>query len=305
LLVVSIFRWIFSDLASKIVALIFAVFLWFLAVLDRSYTTTFEVPIVLHDVQTKKIISEFQTQTATVQIEGKGKDLLGLRIRQPQFRVTVPEARAGVQLLRLNPADLQLPAQLVVRSITPDYIELKLNDVGNRRVRVEVPERGQPQKGMTVSSVVPLTEVTLVGPVEDMSLYPTVATESLDLAALRGSDTFWLLVSAPDAQGFSVDPGSVQVAVQVEKEAARIFLGVPVKAAGAEGADVSLEPTEAQIAVAGPQARLEPVKLEDIVAQVKVAGLSKGKHRIAAEILLPDGIHLVKCEPALFEVTVR
>jgi len=303
--VVSIFRWIFSDLASKIVALVFAVFLWFLAVLDRSYTTSFEVQVVLHDVQTKKIISEFQTQTATVQIEGKGKDLLGLRIRQPQFRVTVPEARAGVQVLRLNPADLQLPAQLVVRSITPDYIELKLNDVGSRRVTIEVPRHGKPQKGLTVSAVAPVTDVTLVGPVEDMSLYSTVFTESLDLTALRGTDTLWLHVLAPDAQGFSVVPDSVRVAVQVDKEAARIFLGVPVKAVGAEGADVSIEPTEAQIAVAGSQARIEPVKLGDITAQVRVAGLTKGKHRIAAEILLPDGIHLVKCEPALFEVTVR
>ncbi len=301
----SVIRWIFSDLASKIVALVFAVFLWFYAVLDRSYVTTFEVPVVLHDVQTKKIISEFQTQVATVQIEGRGKDLVGLRLRQPQFKVTVPEARAGVQLLRLNPADLLLPPQLVVRSITPEHVELKLNDVGTRRVVIEVPERGKPQTGMTVSSVTPVTGVTLVGPVEDMSLYATVFTESLDLAALRGSDTLWLRVLAPDAQGFSVDPGSVRVAVTVEKEAARIFLGVPVKTAGAEGADVSIEPAEAQIAVAGPQARLEPLKLEDIAAQVKVTGLTKGKHRVAAEIVLPDGVHLVKCEPALFEVTVR
>jgi len=301
----SVLRFFFGNLGIKLTALIVAGFLWFVAVLDRNYVTSFNVPVVLDKVETKKIVSDFESRTAEVRIEGRGRDLLFLRLRQPRFLLTVPEGMPGVKQLRLNPAELEIPANLSIRAIVPEYVELRLNEVGSRRVAVEVPTRGEPAKGLSIVGIEPLDRVTLLGPEDDVRLYATVYTESLALGRLRRTDTLTLRVLPPDEDGFKTDPEEVKVAVTLEKEEARIFLGVAVGVAAPEGHTAEVRPAEAQIAVAGPSSRLDELKPADISARVKLADLPPGEHRLAAEITIPAGFHLLNCEPALFDVTIR
>jgi YbbR domain-containing protein len=93
--------------------------------------------------------------------------------------------------------------------------------------------------------------------------------------------------------------------VTIEKEGARIFLAIPVRVETQTERKVTVEPKQAQIAVAGPSSRLDQLKPADITARIKVADLEPGQHRLAAEIVLPPGFQLVRCEPSLFDVTVR
>ena len=59
----------------------------------------------------------------------------GLR-RHAALGQSVPEGRAGVMELRLNAADLELPAGLAVRSITPEFIEDTIDQLLPGRYRV-------------------------------------------------------------------------------------------------------------------------------------------------------------------------
>ena len=303
--VTRILRFFLADLPLKILAVVIAVLLWFNAVLERSYLTDIRVPIMLDRIETEKLVSEFETREAVVTMEGKGKDLLGMRFRRPEFRLVVPEARAGVLRLKLAPTDLRLPEQLVVRSVNPDYIEVRLSEVGSRPVTVEVRVRGEPVKGLAVTDLRPLSTVRLLGPEEDIDQFTAVRTESLDLGSIRSSDTITLRVLPPEGTVFTVRPETVAVALTVEKEGARIFLGVPVSVVTSGSLQASVEPREAQIAVAGPESRLGDLKASDIQARIKVSALDPGVHRLGAEVALPPEFRLVKCEPALFEVTVQ
>lgn len=300
-----VLSYIFSDLPLKILALILALLLWAWAVLDRSYVTDVSVRVTLNRVETKKVISGFETREAIVKLEGKGRDLIGMRLQRPKFKLTVPEGRAGILQLKLDQADLALPQNLTVTSITPEYVELQLNEAGRRAVRVDVPTRGNPAKGFTVTSVKPVSRVRLVGPIDDVGLYAAVTTESLNLARFREPDTVWMPVIPPDEDGFSTEPETVAIEVLVEKEGARIFLGVPVSVAAPQARDVSVEPTEAQIVVAGAASRLDELAAEDIIARIPLEGLEPGKHRLAAEIELPDYFKLIKCEPSHFLVEIK
>ncbi len=302
---VRFLQFVFADWPLKALAVVTAVLIWFTAVLDRTYLTDVTVPVILDRVETEKLISEFETREAIVTMEGKGKDLIGLRLKQPAFRLVVPEARAGVQKIKLAASDLRLPDELVVRSINPEQIELRLSEVSSRRVAVEVPARGEPGKGLTITKVKPLSRVKLIGPEEDIHLHATVFTESLDLGAVRSNDTLFLRVIAPEGSEFAVKPESIPVAVSVEKEGARIFLGVPVGVVAPDSMQVTVIPDEAQIAVAGPEGKLDELKPDQIQARIKISALQPGRHRLAAEIILPPGLHLVKCEPALFGVVIE
>lgn len=298
-------RFLFADIPQKIIALVVAVFLWFMAALDRNYVTSFSVPIELGEVTTSKIITDLETRYATVTVEGKGKDLAGIRMRNPLFRINVPELRAGFHKFALDPAGLNLPKSLKLHSIVPESVELRLSEAESRSVTVQIPAKGKPPKGFTTTFFPLADRVTLTGPRDDISLYPVVVTESLDLARCKESDTLFLRVLPPPAEGFTVAPETIPVLVDVDKEVARIFLAIPVLVLAPSARKVTVEPKEAQIAVSGPERLLHDLQPEDIVARVKITDQEPGKYRLAAEIILPPGLQLIRCVPEFFDVTVR
>jgi YbbR domain-containing protein len=289
----------------KIVALFIAAFFWVIAVLDRTYNVRVSVPITATKSGADRVIPDIDAKNAVVTLEGKGRDLLGVKAGQLAFELPVPDGKVGTRELQLSPAALKLPPDVRVRTLDPDKVELKLTAAVTRTVRVEVPTRGRPASGITLSVNEPPARVKLSGTEEDVKLTPAVMTETLDLATVTDPGRRRLRVIPPDGGRYSVEPESVDVVIALEKEGARIFLGLPVKVVAPDDRSVEIDPSEAQIAVAGPASRIGSLKAADIAAQIKISGLGPGDYRLAAEISLPPDFHLVKCEPQLFDVTVK
>jgi YbbR domain-containing protein len=301
----QLLRFLTHDVSLKIVALFIAGFFWVVAVLDRTYDVRVTVPVTAARSDAKQVIPDIDVKNTVVTLEGKGRDLLGVKSRQLAFRVEIPDGKVGTRQLQLSPAALKLPPDVRVRTLDPDNVELKLSAASSRMVGVQVPTRGQPPSGISLSVNEPPARVKLSGTEEDLKAASALATETLDLASVTAPGSRRLKVVPPEGGRYSVEPESVDVAISLEKEGARIFLGLPVRSVGADAQRVEIYPTEAQIAVAGPESRIGSLKQSDITAQVRVSGLGPGDYQLAAEITLPPGFHMVKCEPQLFDVTVK
>jgi YbbR domain-containing protein len=301
----QLLRFLTRDLSLRLVALFIAGFFWVVAVLDRTYNVRLSVPVTAARSGTRQVIPDIDVKNAVVTLEGKGRDLLGVKPRQLAFQLEIPDGKVGTRQLQLSPAALKLPPDVRVRALDPDNVEMKLSAAQSRAVAVQVPTRGQPASGVALSVNEPPAQVKLSGTEEDVKLAPAVTTETLDLATVTEPGRRRLKVIPPEGGRYAVVPESVDVTIALEKEAARIFLGVPVKVVGADAGRVEIDPVEAQIAVAGPASRTGTLKPADIVAQVRVSGLGPGDYQLAAEISLPPGFHMVRCEPQLFDVTVR
>ncbi len=301
----QVLRFLTRDLSLKIVALFIAGFFWVIAVLDRTYDVRVVVPIAAATSDTKRVIPDIDVKNAVVTLEGKGRDLLGVKPRQLAFRLEIPDGKVGTRQIQLSPAALKLPPDVRVRALDPENVELKLSAAAYRMVGVQVPTRGQPASGTALSVNEPPAQVKLSGTDEDVKLAAAVTTETLDLATVTEPGHRRLKVIPPEGGRYTVEPESVDVVIALEKEAARIFLGLPVKVVAPDARHAEVDPVEAQIAVAGPASRIGSLKQSDITAQIKVSGLGPGDYQLAAEISLPPGFHLVKCEPQLFDVTVK
>ncbi len=303
--VVHLLRIITSNLGLKILALFFAVFLWLVAVLDRSYEVRVRVPIVLGDQrQEARVITDVDARTAVVTISGKGKELLRLRSQRLEFRPVVPEGRFGSRQIKLNVSDLNLPGNLTVRAVEPEMIEVRLGPAASREVRVTVPTKGQPGGGMMVSELRVNTPVRVTGTAADIEQITEIYTETLDLSSVRSNEVRRLAVQMPRA-GVTCTPETVEVEIQLEKEGARILLGLPVRVLAPPTCEVRVEPAEAQVAIAGPADRIDSIEPSDITVQIKISSLSPGQYRLGADVVLPEKFRLVKIEPLLFDVTVR
>jgi len=301
----QLLRSLTRDIALKVVALFIAGFFWAIAVLDRTYDVRVVVPVAAAKSDMRRVIPDIDVKNAVVTLEGKGRDLLGVKSGQLAFRLEIPDGKVGTRQLQLSPAALKLPPDVRVRALDPDNVELKLSAATSRMVGVQVPTRGRPASGTALSVNEPPAQVKLSGTDEDVKLAATVTTETLDLATVTEPGHRRLKVVPPEGDRCSVEPESVDVVIALEKEAARIFLGLPVKVVAPDRRRVEIDPAEAQIAVAGPASRIGSLKQSDITAQIKVSGLAPGDYELAAEISLPPEFHLVKCEPQLFDVTVK
>src|SRR5512136_120999 len=301
----QLLRFVTRDVSLKVLALFIAGFFWVIAVLDRTYDVRVVVPIAAAKSEAKQVIPDIDAKNTVVTLEGKGRDLLGVKTRQLAFRVEIPDGKVGTRQLQLSPAALKLPPEVRVRALDPDNVELKLSAAANRMVEVQVPTRGQPASGTALSVNEPPARVKLSGTEEDVKLAAAVMTETLDLTAVTEPGRRRLKVVPPEGGRYSVEPESVDVVIALEKEGARIFLGLPVKVVAPDARGVDIDPAEAQIAVAGPASRIGSLKASDITAQIKISGLGPGDYQLAAEISLPKDFHLVKCEPQLFDVTVK
>lgn len=293
------------DASLKIVALLIAGFFWVAAVLDRTYDVRVVVPVTAAGSNTKQVITDVDVKSTVATLEGKGRDLLGVKLRQLAFRLDVPNGKVGTRQLQLSPAALKLPPDVRVRALDPDNVELKVGASASRMVDVQIPTRGQSPGGMALSINEPPVQVKLSGSEEELKTPPVVMTETLDLTTVTALGRRRLKVVTPEGGRYTVEPDSVDVVIGQEKEAARILLGLPVTVTGSEAQRADLDPTEAQIAVAGPASKMDSLKQSDITIQVKVSGLSPGDYQLAPEIKLPPGFRLVKIEPQLFDVTVK
>jgi len=301
----QLLRFLTRDASLKIVALLIAGFFWVVAVLDRTYDVRITVPVMAAKSDAKQVISDIDVKSTVATLEGKGRDLLGVKPWQLAFRLEAPGGKFGTRQLQLSPAALKLPPDVRVRALDPDNVELKLSAATSRMVDVEVPTKGQPASGTALTVNDPPAQVKLSGAEEDLKVASAVTTETLDLTTVTGPGRRRLKVVPPEDGRYAVATESVDVVIELEKEGARIFLGLPVTPVGADAQRVEIDPTEAQIAVAGPASRIASLKQADITARIKVSGLGPGDYQLTPEITLPPGFHVVKCEPQLFDVTVK
>jgi hypothetical protein len=301
----TILRFLFRDIYIKILALVIAILIYFNAVMERAQIMTLKIPIIVTNLAEGQVIADKNTDKAILTIQGKGKDFIGLHSDRLQFKLDLANSKLGVKKVKLFPEELGLPANLTLKTIDPEYVELTIDRLSKKPVEIAIPIKNKLDKGLALVNIAPQTDVSLIGPKDDINFISMVNAESLDLSNLKESKDIKLKIIPPGGENFSVEPNSVEVSVQIEKETARIFLGIPIAIEGLKGRLTNLEPNEAQIAVAGPESKLKALRPYEIKAKLDLADYGPGSHQVRAEIILPPGISLVKCEPAFFQVKIR
>lgn len=299
-------RNLFSNMPLKIMALVFAVVFWLYAVLERNQTIATELPVSVGKLPPGMVVAGIDTARVYAQLTGKGRDLISLKFRRPEFKLNLTSQNAGRSRVKLTQEHSTLPATVQIKLTKPEYVNVDLDQQARRTVKVNVPTRGKAAQGFVVTSLKVLDGVSISGPQEEINLVGVVNTESLNLADANGNSDFRLKVQTPVGRKFQVDPDSVTVAMKIEKEESRTFPDVAVSVFKPALFSVAVKPASAHIAVSGPADQVKSLTLQDISASIKVTDtMPRGKYRLPCEITLPPGITLVKCDPALFDVEIK
>lgn len=131
-----------------------------------------------------------------------------------------------------------------------------------------------------------------------------VATEPIDVDGNDASFVVETRLSLPEEVTAPGAPIVRVVVTLVPIQAARtVEIGTAVHGAE-DGYDYRVDDVSVHVTISGDLATLDELDVGDVIAQLAVAGLQRGDHRIEPDVTLPEGLSVGRIEPAEVGVTI-
>lgn len=204
-----------------------------------------------------------------IQLKVKGTRNALRRAGRAPLRVDVDASglRAGGHAIDLSTLAIEnLPPGVEVSGWLPTTLEVALDEVQRRKVRVDVTTVGDPPEGLVISGVdVSPGHVELTGPRVVVSGMKSVATVPVDLSAWTASGDEVVTLDVPPTATSSPHQVTVQVSVE-PRGTRRTLTGVAVEVRGNEG--WVARPSVVDVVLEGPSPTLAAMDPVDVVAWV-------------------------------------
>ncbi|HEY8428714.1 MAG TPA: CdaR family protein [Sandaracinaceae bacterium] len=204
--------------------------------------------------------------------------------------------------------DFELPAGVSIVQIAPSAVSLRWVERAERRVPIEPMVEGRVGEGHTIAAVsVEPSSVVVTGPAVEVNRLEQVRTAPVHVDDLRaGTHPFRVpLGLLPDHVRYAQGERTVLVTVTVEEEVeTRTFADLDVSVVGAT--DASLRPSQVNVVVRGPRARVSELHPRRILPFVDVSGLEAGRGTQPVTVQLrapPEGMTFT-IEPSEVLVTL-
>jgi YbbR domain-containing protein len=279
------------------------------------------------------LLQEIRTITLPVQIEINGQVATGYQASPPIVQPSRVAIQGPTPLLTqvvsvTGSVDVQGARESVVEKVavtpidgdgkavqglqwTPDRVEVRVTvrrKVGYKPDVEVVPDlRGQPAPGYRLGSVtVEPSTVTLAGlPSVLDSLPGFVETQPISVTNATQNLTVRSLLTVPN-NVVVVDVNFVTVMVEVLPiQSSKAMTGtVEIQGLG-PGLVATPSPAKVDVILEGPDAVLAGLKPADLQVVVNVFGLTPGVHRVAPDVLAPEGVTVVSVIPETIEVMIE
>jgi YbbR domain-containing protein len=279
------------------------------------------------------LLEEIRTITMPVKLQEQGQVAIGYQSVSPvitpdQVTIQGPTPLVAQVVSVTASIDLQGAKDNIVEKVavtpvdaagksvqglqwTPDRVEVRVGvrrKVGYKPDVEVVPDlRGQPASGYRLGSVtVDPSTVTLAGlPSVLDSLPGFVETMPISVTGATQNLTARSLLTVP-SNVVVVDVNYVTVMVEVLPiRSSKAMTGtVEIQGVG-PGLIATPSPSKVDVILEGPDAVLAELKPSDLQVVVNVFGLTPGVHRVAPDVLAPEGVTVVSVIPETIEVMIE
>jgi YbbR domain-containing protein len=234
-------------------------------------------------------------------------------LNNEQLRVVIPmlDPERGEEIhIKLSDKYLRNPTGAKVAQFSPSEITIKLDQESERLLPVKAALNGSLPEGLNIDRIIctPLS-VRVSGAREVLDEMESIHTDPIELKDRQVSFKESVPVALPQAGRMRIDPDWISVEViLVEHSSERVFEGVPLKVlcSSGERRQISIQPQIINITVKGQQQHIEQIQQSDIFAYVSCTDLVENTgYDVPVVVYLPDGIKLVRTEPAVVNVRIN
>jgi len=264
---------IFEHFWLKLIALILGLLLWFHVATEKVYNYQLWLPVSKIVLANDLALYQTPPESIMVVVSATGKQLMRKKWRHRGVKIIADQFKTGSYKLKLNTSNtfLSLPATAVslVDVVSPTTIDLAIDRLSQKKVKVNPNIITEPDQGYTVSSVSPPTpeEVTLYGPYNIIRKYSQVYTRKKELSGLRNNLNLTLPLALPAGYGLSISPDSVRLSIEVVPVKTRVFENVPVVVYNIPAKKtVTTEPSSISIELTGPPSEIDLLNKNALIA---------------------------------------
>lgn len=293
------------NIGLKLLALAFALFLWFFVVGEERAEVGLNVPLELVNMPDDLVISNEFNGMIDVRVYGPRSLVRELATRRISRAVDLAKAIPGKMTLHITPDSIRLPREVQVTRIHPSQVTLVLEPLVRREVPVEAVLKGAVAADYELKGVEPRpAKVVLSGAAREVGKVKKVLTQPIDISGLSVSTKAVVGLDLHMYHLRVVGEPQVTAYIQVEEKIVRKNLVIPVEGVGT-AYGYKIDPRNVEISIQGPVGMLRNTAWkQNIRAVVKLGELRPGAYVRRPVIEAPAGVEIEKAEPKSVRVII-
>ena len=299
-----------SNLGAKIIALLFAIFLWLHVTAQQLENQGFRVPLSLDGIPDSLTVLHDVPDFVEVTIRGSRSDLLKLRLfGNLKATVNLEDVKRGRVNIPLSAAILNVSEDFDPRDIEiedPNMLTLNFESVITRMVSVRIAYKGEIPDDVIITGepiVIP-DKVRVRGASSIVKNISLLNTEEIDIRGKRGKVTEEVAVDTGGRE-VTVSPRNVLIEMELSRRGVRTLANLPPTILqDTEDITVDFSPKTVSLTIEGPEEVIADITSEKVSILLDVTTKGAGTHRIRPEIKLPQGIDKYWLDVEYFDVTI-
>lgn len=172
----------------KLLAIAFALVLWFFVMGEQNLEKGFAVPLELAGVPDGMVVSNDVPRLVDVRISGPRTVLMNLDANELNLALDLKGLTPGITSFKRLDERFRLPRTLKVTRMSPAVIDVRLERIHTRKVPVKVVFASDPPEGYRIGKVVVNpARVTVAGAGSELKSVNEIPTEAIELAEVKES----------------------------------------------------------------------------------------------------------------------
>lgn len=303
---------LFRNLQLKILAVIFAMILWFHVATNQRYDREIVYTINFVNIPETLALAEPPIDEVAVMMRGSGKGLMRLMWGERRWPVDLSRAKAGRQqipILADNVPMYGITDLEVLGLLDHDTITITLDSISQKTVPIRSSVQIETTEGFVSAGTPRLTPDSTVvfGPSRSLDEIHEVWTRPEFVTNANSPVERLLPVLPPTAFGVTTGVQQISLYQKIEPYLTRSFDAVPVRIEGQPNADnIQISPDRVFVEVAGPQSAVvqlvpdsinvvcHPLFLEDTPVFVRASATVPAPLRVLK--LSPDSVTVERSE---------
>lgn len=300
-----------KDAGKKVLALLIALTLWFVANLQHDVEKYISIDINYANLPKGLIIVNNPPENLNIRVRGPRSQLSSLSPKDMVFTVDLSNLTMGTSMFEIRTDQIVPPRDVQVTAISPSEINLDVDRLAQKRVSVE-PVIEPPDTGFEITGNTQVTpeSVDIRGPEKLLKRIKSVGTDPVSLKGEKSKFTIEVPLRSPYSLVEITGGNTVKVTVDLsEKIMEKEFSNLDINFVNFDDLDYETdESIVTELAFEGPFSIINNLNSKDIELYVDGSGIKNsgsGKtHKLTVSVDYPhkDVLKLTKQSPKTIAV---
>tara|TARA_B100000700_G_scaffold326651_1_gene438811 strand:- start:691 stop:1611 length:921 start_codon:yes stop_codon:yes gene_type:complete len=287
------------NLSFKILSIILATFVWFLARNSgETIQMSFYAPVVFKNVSPVFQVNSDPSQINIVVLTNSRESFNPQEI---QAVLDLKNAQEGTLSYVLTENNISSPVKVEITRINPSQITVKIEELIEKSFTIKPRYQGTPKGGYLLEDIKIVPDnLTMRGPRSILEKLEYISTHEIELEDLKESISMRVELELPQGNiqiiNQNVDYYSADVTINSLPVRKR-FDNLPVFLRNSNYISV-INPKSFNIFVEGPEDLIKEIKIEELSGEIDLSSYEPGEYpKVTPKVLAPEGITILQQWP--------